>query len=526
MRIFAAILAALLGTAMAFAQSDPNVQVAPASGANAKAKSSDNRASGNKASGKKSARKHKPAEAKPKAAERKKPGRAKTKSKPTSEDKEDAATAKSKSKSAAADKPATTGSTGTASPEAKSGLHEAYAAIPFADRLAIQSDLIWTGDYNGLVDGQFSDRLVEAVTAYQKRQRSKATGVLSAQERAALSAAVSPRQEEIGWRLVEDPVIGARVGLPAKLATRSAPGPSGTRWSSAQGQLQIETFRIDTGATLEAVFEQQKTLPRRRVTANAMKQDFFVVSGTQGLKKFYVRAFAKDGEVRGLAILYDQAMEGTMDPLVAAMSNAFVPFASYAVASTTDAPRRKVEYGTGLVVNPSGYIVTARDAVDGCQVIAIPGLGNAERLAEDKDNGMALLRVYGARGLTPIQLHGVAPGGDSVTLVGIADPQTQAGGDAVTTALARLGADASALNPAPVLGFSGAAAFDGQGRLVGIAVHKSSIVAGAAVAPAAALVPFAKIRAFLDANYVAPAAGRPGIEGAKASAVRVICVRK
>ncbi len=51
-----------------------------------------------------------------------------------------------------------------------------------------------------------------------------------------------------------------------------------------------------------------------------------MVSGTQGLKKFYVRAFAKDGEVRGLTILYDQAMEGTMDPMVVAMSNAFVPF--------------------------------------------------------------------------------------------------------------------------------------------------------------------------------------------------------
>ncbi len=54
------------------------------------------------------------------------------------------------------------------------------------------------------------------------------------------------------------------MGLPAKIATRSTPGSSGTRWSSAQGQLQIETFRIDTGATLEAVFEQQKSLAKRR----------------------------------------------------------------------------------------------------------------------------------------------------------------------------------------------------------------------------------------------------------------------
>ena len=41
-----------------------------------------------------------------------------------------------------------------------------------------------------------------------------------------------------------------------------------------------------------------------------------------------VRGFAKNGEVRGITILYDQAMEGTMDPLVAPMSSAFVPFAT------------------------------------------------------------------------------------------------------------------------------------------------------------------------------------------------------
>ena len=140
----------------------------------------------------------------------------------------------------------------------KAGLREAYAAIPPAERAAIQSDLIWTGDYNGLIDGQFSDRLADAVMAYQKRQNQKPTGVLGAPERAALSAAVRPRQERMGWQVIDDPVIGARVGLPAKLATETTRGTSGTRWSSAQGQLQIETFRIDTGATLEGVFEQEK----------------------------------------------------------------------------------------------------------------------------------------------------------------------------------------------------------------------------------------------------------------------------
>ena len=50
-----------------------------------------------------------------------------------------------------------------------------------------------------------------------------------------------------------------------------------------------------------------------------------------------------------------------------------------------------------------------------------------------------------------------------------------------------------------------------------------------AAAPAAAsaqLVPAQAVAKFLDAQKVAPAAGRAGIDGVKAAAVRVICVRK
>ena len=104
----------------------------------------------------------------------------------------------------------------------------------------------------------------------------------------------------------------------------------------------------------------------------------------QGLKKMVVRGFAENGEVRGITILYDQAMEGTMDPLVAPMSSAFVPFATgFAVAGAADAARRKVEYGTGVFVSAMGHVLTDRQLIDGCNVIALPGLGNAERIATD-----------------------------------------------------------------------------------------------------------------------------------------------
>ena len=418
----------------------------------------------------------------------------------------------------AADDTVTTGIAPTTAPEtAKQSVRDSYGAFSLAERMSLQSDLVWTGDYNGLVNGEFSDRLYAAVKAFQRRIKAKDTGVLNPQERAQLTAAARPKQHEVGWQYKEDPVTGARVGLPGKLATVTTPGATGTRWSSQQGQLQIETFRL-VGTTMEAAFERQKREPvGRRAGYSVMKPDFFVISGTQGLKKFYVRAAAKDKEVHGLTILYDQAMEGTMDPVVVAMSSAFAPFGNGgSVMPDGSVVRRKVEYGTGVVVSNAGHILSDRQAVEGCKVIVIPGFGNAERIGDGTTGELALLRLYGARNLTPIGLIGTAPG-DGTSAVGVADPQAQGGGDAIST---------QRLDAAPALGFSGAAALDAQGRFAGVAVLKPSVVAGPAGAPQITVIPREQVINFLDANYVTPTSGGAGVEAAKASVVRVICVRK
>jgi hypothetical protein len=75
-------------------------------------------------------------------------------------------------------------------------------------------------------------------------------------------------------------------------------------------------------------------------------------------------------------------------------------------------------------------------------------------------------------------------------------------------------------------GFSGAAALDRAGRFAGVLVQKPAVVAGPADVPQAALVARDRVINFLEANYVAPASGQPGADEAKASVVRVICVRK
>ena len=78
-----------------------------------------------------------------------------------------------------------------------------------------------------------------------------------------------------------------------------------------------------------------------------------MLSGLQGLKKFYLRGTFKGDEVRILTILYDQAVENTVEPVVIAMSSAFNAFPTGAQAAGPP-PRKNVEYGTGIVVADDG----------------------------------------------------------------------------------------------------------------------------------------------------------------------------
>ncbi|MCK1619672.1 peptidoglycan-binding protein [Bradyrhizobium sp. 159] len=400
-------------------------------------------------------------------------------------------------------------------------------AMARAERLALQSDLAWVGQYNGAITGDASERMVNAIKEYRKAKGSKPTGVLNAQERAALAEAARKKQESVGWKIVTEPTTGARLGIPGKLVPQQASDASGAKWTSPTGTVQVLlSRRQEVNPTSARLADLEKEPSGRKVDYTVVKPDFFVLSGLQGLKKFYVRGTFKGDEVRTMTILYDQAAENVVEPVVIAMSSAFNAFPSGPQAAPP--PRKTVDYGTGIVVSDDGAIVADRLVTDGCLTITIGGYGSADRLAEDKEHDLALLHVYGARGLKPLSLAGDAAKA-SADVIGIADPQSQGGATGVSSlkaALAPVTNSNSALSPPPALGFSGSPAIGADGRFAGIALLKPATVAGPATSVPASqgvMIAAETVRDFLKANGVA---ANGTSTDAKAAVVRVICVRK
>lgn len=396
-----------------------------------------------------------------------------------------------------------------------------------AERLSIQSDLAWTGNYNGAINGEVSDRMVNSIKAFQQTNGGKPTGVLNPQERGLLAAAAKKPRDTVGWKTVTDMVTGAKLGIPGKLVPQQISDSGGSKWQSSTGTIQVLlTRRREEALTSAKLAEAERKQPGRKLDYSAVKPDFFVLSGLQNQKKFYVRGQLKGDEVRILTILYDQATEGTMEPVVIAMSSAFDAFPASAQAAAPP-PRKKVEYASGIVVSADGAIVTDRPAVDGCLSITVAGHGNADKIAEDKTRDLVLLRIYGARDLKPRPL-GTGAAKSDLTLIGIADPQNQGGGGAVSSvkaATAQGTNNETTLSPSPGIGFAGAAAIDTEGTFAGLTQLKPVVIAGPATAASqAVLAPADVVRNFVKANGVATEAGKAG--DAKASMVRLICVRK
>jgi len=394
------------------------------------------------------------------------------------------------------------------------------------ERLLIQAALLWSGDFTGAAENG-DDPLAVAIKNFQKRKNYKVTGTLTDRERNELVGAAKNYQDEFGWNVVVDPATGIRIGLPTKMVPLAREVPRGTHWSSRYGDVQVETFRYaDPSLKLQALFEREKQEPStRKVEYSILRDDSFFVSGLQGLKKFSVRAQARNGEVRGFTMLYDQAMEGIVAPVMVAMASAFSPFPQRTAPFAALA--KSVDYGNGVVVSAQGHIVTDARLVQGCQVIVANGLGDAERIAQDPDKGLALLRVYGPRKLAPLALprHAAVAKGD-VTIAGIPDPKEDGGRATLTEIKAKLSGNAMELRDSvPMAGLSGAAAIDSGGRFIGLTEMRNAVLASIQPsAPPVRLVRTETIRAFLDAHKVAQPA--TGAIDPRDAVVRVICVRK
>src|SRR6516165_6194056 len=148
-------------------------------------------------------------------------------------------------------------------------------AMAQGERLALQSDLAWVGEYNGAITGDVSERMVAAIKDYQKAKGGKQTGVLNPQERAVLAETARRRQDNVGWKIITDAGTGVKLGIPTKLVPQQTSDANGTKWTSPTGTTQVLlTRRKEASPTTQKLADKEKKEAGRAVDYTVVKPDF------------------------------------------------------------------------------------------------------------------------------------------------------------------------------------------------------------------------------------------------------------
>ncbi len=345
---------------------------------------------------------------------------------------------------------------------------QVFDGLPEDERRAIQSDLIWTGHYNGTVTGGFGPLTFRAINTFAGKTGAAADGLLTPAQRKALKDGAARARSEAGFEIVTDSRSGIRIGVPLKVLPKAGTAPlGGGRWQSADGKVTLDTRVGQPGETLASLFERATAAnpnsPDRKVTYKLLRPDFYVVSGETRTGKFYARMAEGPAGLRGFSVGYDKAMAERIDRLVIAVAAAFEPFPAPGSPAPVAGPERSVDSPVQSPVRSvtavrlaAGRAVTSRAALDACPG---PRIAGSPVQVTAGAGALVTLDIAGGGMPAPVRTDAPAEGEDLVVLSHAAE------------GLVAMPARAGSIGGAPAImaplqpGAAGSPVFDRSGRL-------------------------------------------------------------
>lgn len=333
-------------------------------------------------------------------------------------------------------------------------LHEFYSSLDLEIRVWLQRGLIWTDHYVGIADGSFGGRSIDAVRSYQRSIHQPQTGLITVEQLKRLSAEAARIESGFGYRLHHDPATGATIGLPGKFISHVTPIRRGTQFASSSGDVDMVTIRIPLAErSLADLYRVHTRKSGRSVEYAVFRGDWFVVTGKENGKHFYVRAHSWGEDIRGFAISYPAELLQIFGRLTTAMSSDFKPDSStrsvaesrmdwgsfsarfgtpsnppsssapsVAVAPTPAQPsapsgvggpsepvKGNVTTGSGFLVSTSGHFLTNAHVVEACRSVSVGMFGNAQVLDRDATNDLALIKVDAVVPGKPLAFSEIGP---------------------------------------------------------------------------------------------------------------------
>jgi serine protease Do len=270
-----------------------------------------------------------------------------------------------------------------------------FNSLTESARKDIQTDLIWTGDYGQLVDGEFGNGTFAAIKTYETRIAVVDDGVLSEFEQAQLKSDAISERQKVGFTQTYDENGKFWIKLPTSFLRKSKVDSDGTVWVSKDDRLTILVSRERyDGGSFKITYRNGATSDIfGEIKYQTFRERYFIISGVKAHKKIYARGKDDNGTVLVFfAVWADGGGDSDIRKLVVAISNSMqdedeklsprlpVPKPENETVAQSDDERidqgplavptipvkKEIQTGTGFFVSTTGYLITNAHVVGGC----------------------------------------------------------------------------------------------------------------------------------------------------------------
>jgi serine protease Do len=348
----------------------------------------------------------------------------------------------------------------------------------------------------------------QGLRSFQRARGLPQTGAPDPRTLAALRVEGAPILAYFGFKTIQHPHNGAQLAYPANLLDHVTQTRRGYLFESRGGDVSLEfSFVPAEQSSLEDLYRRlTQAGSDRRVIYKTIEGHFLVITGTTKTHGYLTQYYAAPGGSVGFTLTFNPLRVRHGDRMALITGGLFQPQGAPGQPETADnappppggvpprppaappsqpAPQQaRIQTGSGFFVTASGMGITNHHVIEGCSTLDVATHGEAEIVATDRNNDLALIRLKAQKATKPVLVRRSPPRlGEAIFAMGF--PLAGALDNGLNFTAGVVSSLAGAENDARILQFtapiqpgnSGGPLVDQTGALIGVVRAKLNDIA-------------------------------------------------